>query len=165
MLTRLMIISLLFATACTPNPVRNAAPLQENTLENVTQKPSETAQVTPIPSPAIPEESSEPTQATVVSSPVVQDGLQKKLTKLAMDDLATRLNTNVEDISIMSAEAILWPDAALGCPLSDKVYAQGRVPGFRIQLGAGGKVYIYHTDRAGKIVFCPEIKPDEPGLR
>ncbi len=165
MLTRMMIIFLLLVTACTPNPIRNATPPQANTLENATEQPSETAQVTPIPSPTIPAESSEPTKTTPVSSPVVQDGLQKKLTKLAMDDLATRLNTNVEDISVMSAEGILWPDAALGCPLPDKVYAQGRVPGFRIQLGVGGKVYVYHTDRTGKIVFCPEIKPDEPGLR
>lgn len=145
MLTRVIMIAMLLATACAPSPVQNpvqtSAPPQKGTLEAVMH---ETSQVTPVPSSA------------------GEDGLQKKITQLVTKDLATRLSVDVEGIRLASAKAIVWPNAALGCPSPGKVYAQGRVPGYQIRLEAGGTEYVYNTDQSGQFILCPQPDPDDP---
>ncbi len=50
-----------------------------------------------------------------------------------------------EQITVVSAEAVVWPDASLGCPQPGMRYAQVPVDGALIQLEAAGRVYPYHT--------------------
>jgi hypothetical protein len=85
----------------------------------------------------------------------------QKFVDLAVQDLAGRLNVSVDQITVVEATPMTWPDAALGCPSPGKVYAQGRVPGYRITLEVSGVNYVYHTDQTGRIVLCPEVNPDE----
>jgi hypothetical protein len=85
----------------------------------------------------------------------------QKFVDLAKQDLANRLSVDVDQIAVVEATPIVWPDAALGCPSPGKVYAQGRVPGYRIILEANGMEYVYHADQTGQIVLCPEMNPDE----
>jgi hypothetical protein len=66
----------------------------------------------------------------------------------AANDLAQRLNLGIEQITLVSAERVTWPDASLGCPQPGMIYAQVRQPGMRILLSAGGHIYAYHN--AGK---------------
>jgi hypothetical protein len=80
----------------------------------------------------------------------------EKFIALSKTDLAVRLQVEADKIAIVKAEAIDWPDAALGCPSPGKVYAQGQVPGFRIRLAVDGKEYDYHTDFTGQVILCPE---------
>lgn len=161
---RMIIISMLFAAACTPNPIQDSTP-PPDVLRNTIETPgTPTKAASSAPPPIVTEESGEPTRATFIPSLAVEDGLSKKLTQLAIDDLANRLNTDAKGIKVISAEPTVWLNAAFGCPLSDKVYTQGRVPGFQIRLEAGGEIYVYHTDRTGIIILCPK-QPDEPGLR
>ncbi len=89
-----------------------------------------------------------------------------KFVALAARDLAGRLGLAADQIVTLSADAITWPDAALGCPRPGKVYQKGRVPGFKIVLEAQSQQYTYHTDHVGQIVLCPNEFPDafEPGL-
>jgi hypothetical protein len=141
MFTRIILIVMLLAAACTPNLIPESAPAQ---------------------GPKVTEEiSSDP---TATSSPIVESGLEKKFIGIVMADLATRLSMEAQAISVISAEAITWPNAALGCPLPGKVYAQGTVPGFRIRLKAENKEYSYHTDRTGQFVLCLEEGPDVENL-
>lgn len=143
MFTRILILILLVAAAaCAPNPIQT--PVQNPTPTQGIVENTEEA------SPAI----------TATPSPVVEDGLQKKLTQIVRNDLAAQLSTNIEEISVISAEAVVWPNAALGCPAPGKVYAQGTVPGFRIRLEAENNEYSYHTDRTGRFVLCPEENPE-----
>lgn len=173
MLNRVMIIVMFLLAACTPRPVRNVMPSEAPTsapeeATEIAATPSlvveETTEATATPSAIVEKETSE---ITATSAPGVEAGLQKKFTQIAVDDLATQLGVNKEEISVTSAESITWPNAALGCPLPDKVYAQGKVTGFRIRLKVNDRVYDYHTDSTGKIVLClePEVEPKEPGLR
>jgi hypothetical protein len=166
MLTRILILTLFLAAACTPGPVRNTL-LPQDTAESATSVFQEPSEATPVPSPLIAKEPSESAENTFPPSPAAEDGLQKKLTGLTVDDLATRLRVDAKEIDVTSTESIVWPNAALGCPLPNKVYTQGKIHGFRIWLKVNGQIYEYHTDRTGKIVLClePEVKPDEPGLR
>jgi hypothetical protein len=72
----------------------------------------------------------------------------------AKSDLAKRTGVAVSDIKTRSVEAVNWPDASLGCPQPDMMYAQVVTPGQRIVLEAGGQTYEYHSGGAN-VVFCP----------
>jgi hypothetical protein len=167
MLTRIMIIAMLLATACAPTPLQSAparapAGAAEKDTSEITVTPSpakekDASRATAIPSPAKGKDASE---STAVPSPVMEDALQKKSTQIVIKDLASRLSIDTEAISVLSTEAIVWPNAALGCPLPGKDYAQGKVSGFRIRLAAQNKEYSYHTDRTGQFVLCPKENPE-----
>ena len=145
MFTRILILIMLVATACTPMPIQNSN-LPQDKVEN-TREPSSDITATP--------------------SPVVEEGPQKKFSQIVKIDLATRLNMDMEAISVISIESIVWPNAALGCPLPDEVYAEGTVPGFRVRLEANEQEYEYHMDEAGNFILCLDEKlpsfPVTPG--
>jgi hypothetical protein len=63
----------------------------------------------------------------------------------AIADLAHRLGTNPSSVSVISAEAVVWPDAGLGCPEPGMVYTQVQVDGLLIRLSADDNEYRYHT--------------------
>lgn len=108
-----------------------------------------------------------PTNSSLVNPPetsATPDPLQKKIINLAAADLASRLAVELNWIKIVSADSVTWPDSALGCPQPDQVYAQGKVPGFRIKLAVEGKEYIYHADRTGIVIPCAVGGSDNPDV-
>ncbi|MET0534656.1 MAG: hypothetical protein ABW171_10565 [Steroidobacter sp.] len=70
------------------------------------------------------------------------------------DDLARRASVNPETITVVSSTEQQWPDAAMGCPKPDEMYAQMIVPGYRVVLQASGEKYAYHADQNGNFVVC-----------
>jgi hypothetical protein len=72
----------------------------------------------------------------------------------AKSDLAKRIGVAVGEIKTRSVEEVNWPDASLGCPEPDMMYAQVVTPGQRIVLEAGDQMYEYHSGGAN-VVFCP----------
>ena len=64
-------------------------------------------------------------------------------------------------VSVFSVEAVTWPDAGLGCPQQDMMYAQVETPGYMILLEAGGQTYNYHTDLQETVVLCDAQSPGE----
>jgi hypothetical protein len=72
---------------------------------------------------------------------------------LAKSDLSKRTGVPVAKISVVSSEAVEWPNSALGCPEPGMVYAQVITPGRKVVLNAGGKTYEYHTGD-GRAVTC-----------
>ncbi|MFQ6001453.1 MAG: hypothetical protein ACE5LG_07255 [Anaerolineae bacterium] len=79
--------------------------------------------------------------------PVTESETLIKLVDLAKGDLARRLGVRVEEVTLVSAEAVEWPDASLGNPQPGMVYAQVITPGYKIILSAGGQEYEYHSDQ------------------
>jgi len=67
--------------------------------------------------------------------------------------LARRLDVSIQQIEVLSAEYVEWPDASLGCPQPGMMYAQVITPGYRIILSASGENYEYHTSLRG-VVLC-----------
>jgi len=78
----------------------------------------------------------------------------KQVVRLAVEDLAKRLELSPEQIRLVSVEAMDWPDTSLGCPEPGMMYAQVITPGYRIALEAEGETYEYHTDTRDQIVLC-----------
>lgn len=85
----------------------------------------------------------------------------EKFVALSKKDLADRLQVDADKVALVKTAEMLWPDAALGCPSPGKIYAPGRVPGYRIWLEVGGLEYIYHTDLTGQVILCPQHYPDD----
>ena len=121
----------------TPTP----QPPAEGTARVPTRMPSnETADATPQPGPGTPE--------------IGQSPSARWATQAAQEDLSRRLGLSPAEISVVSVEAVPWPDASLGCPQPGMMYAQVITPGFRVVLEAEGHTYVYHSDQADQIVLC-----------
>ncbi|MFW6175041.1 MAG: hypothetical protein ACOC5K_04605 [Chloroflexota bacterium] len=82
--------------------------------------------------------------------------------RAAKADMADRLGVSPDDIELVEKVSKEWPDAALGVPDEDRMYAQVVTPGYQIvlrtseQTGEGAKEYTYHTDEAGDVVKLAE---------
>ncbi|HEY3313528.1 MAG TPA: hypothetical protein VGK00_17955 [Anaerolineales bacterium] len=81
------------------------------------------------------------------------------LVKAAMQDLAMRLSVRLDQITLVEASQVTWPDASLGCPRPGMMYAQVLIPGFRIVLKVGDQLYEYHSGRGGELTTCKEPIP------
>ncbi len=80
--------------------------------------------------------------------------------------LAVELDVSPEQVTVLSSEAVEWPDTSLGCPQPGMMYAQVITPGYRFLLQAGGKKYEVHTDQTGQsVVICQPASDDlsDPG--
>lgn len=73
---------------------------------------------------------------------------------MAKEDLAERLEIGVEIIEVVDAELVVWPDASMGCPDPEMMYAQVMQEGNLIRLDAGGGVFEYHSGADQKPVLC-----------
>lgn len=143
-----LIFSLALAACASPQPTdADLPPLDPQSppaQEDATATPEN-----PLESNPTPEDPDMPQDA-----PPVQ-----KFVDLAKKDLTGRVQIDAASVNVAKTEEVLWPNAALGCPEPGKFYAQGRVPGFRIWLEAGGVQYDYHTDWTGQVILCAD-----PGL-
>ncbi len=68
--------------------------------------------------------------------------------------IAGELNVAPEEVGVVSATPETWPDASLGCPQPDMLYAQVVTPGFRVIVEVAGEQIEFHTDERGTVVRC-----------
>lgn len=78
----------------------------------------------------------------------------------AIADLSSRLRVPPADISVVEAKPVRWSDGSLGCPQDGYVYTQAIVDGSRVLLDADGRIFDYHSDGRGNVVFCPSDEKD-----
>ena len=98
---------------------------------------------------------------TVYEQGDIDPGLQPFIT-MAVDDLAARLDIDPAEITPLSGVLVVWPDSALGCPQPGMQYAQVPVDGSVIELGAGGRVYRYHTGGSTTPFLCDQPLTQKP---
>jgi len=78
--------------------------------------------------------------ANVTSNPAVA---------AAMDRLSQFKNIPLDQIELVSAEHVQWPDECMGISRRGQMCAQVITPGWRIVLQAGDQQYTFHTDEIG----------------
>lgn len=80
----------------------------------------------------------------------------------ARDDLAAKINTPKERIVIMLVEEREWADGCLGLGGPAESCLQALVPGYRVELDAGGTTYVYRTDKTGTVLRHEEVENKVP---
>lgn len=65
---------------------------------------------------------------------------------------AQTLQVDADAITVVSEEAVEWPDACLGAPATDEMCGQVVTPGYLITLAVGGNEYQVHTNADGSAV-------------
>jgi hypothetical protein len=78
----------------------------------------------------------------------------------AVDDLAGRLGASPEDIEVVSAEEVTWPDGSLGCPEPGMSYTQALVEGSKVVLKHEDRVFVYHAGDDDQPFLCPSDEKD-----
>ncbi len=94
----------------------------------------------------MPTSTKEPTTTPPVQTP---DPQTSGAVDAAKQDLAKLLGIDVSKITLVSMEAVEWPDSCLGVVQQDVFCAQVITPGYRIILKAEGQSYEYHTNQNG----------------
>jgi len=63
---------------------------------------------------------------------------------------AETLGVGVNQVQVDAVEPRDWPDAAIGCPQPETMYAEVITPGFVVRVTAGGQAIEVHTDATGE---------------
>lgn len=121
-----LVICFVWTAACTPAPT----PIEEppGSDQQPTEKPSST------------EEPAAPTKLPADLTPAQLAALQS---------LSESLGVPVEEIKLVSTEAVDWPDGCLGVQEEGVGCTEAIVPGFRILLEANGQEVEYRTNEDG----------------
>lgn len=83
-------------------------------------------------------------------------GSAEPLMKRVKEDSANCKGIDKEKIAVAVVKAVNWPDTSLGCPEPGMVYAQVITRGYRILLSYDGKIYEYHSDQGGRVIYCQQ---------
>lgn len=74
----------------------------------------------------------------------------------AVTSLSDKLGVVVDQITVVSAEEVTWPDGCLGIVQMGVLCTQAEVPGFKIILASNGQEYEFHTNQDGSVVLLAE---------
>jgi len=80
---------------------------------------------------------------------VVHDLPVEPAAALARTDLAGKLGVDEKSIVILLIEEKEWSDGCLGLGGPAESCLMALVPGFRVEMQAGEKIYVYRTDKTG----------------
>jgi hypothetical protein len=89
-------------------------------------------------------------------------GLGDEVLRAMRADAARRAGVAASAAQVLSVQPVTWPDASLGCPQPGTSYAQVLVPGWRVQVEAGGTRLDYHAGRRGAWLMCPAQRAQPP---
>jgi len=92
--------------------------------------------------------------ATPAGNPVSTSEIPETVRRAVVADAATRFKVSPNDVVLIRAEQVMWPDGALGCPRPGRSYAQMQVPGFRVVAKTPNGELLYHTDKRASAVNC-----------
>ena len=89
----------------------------------------------------------------VMPAPGIPD-LSVQMGQVASSRLADLKQVDISEITVVSTEAVTWPDSSLGCPKPGMMYLQVLTPGYIVMLALDGVNYEYHTDSRVAAVLC-----------
>ena len=101
---------------------------------------------------------------TGVPNPTPADAALQGFVRQAKEDLAKRTGLSVDQIEVVEARPVTWPDGSLGCPQPGMAYPQVLVDGLLIRLRAAGKIYEYHSGGNRAPFLCENPADGTPGV-
>ena len=86
----------------------------------------------------------------VAATPAAGDAAPEPARRRAVEFLAGELGVAAAGLEVVSATAMTWPDASLGCPQEGMMYAQVLTPGYLVVIrDADGAEHSVHTNEDG----------------
>jgi len=76
----------------------------------------------------------------------------------AQDVAAEALDVEPEEVTVLEINSREWPDASLGCPQPDMMYAQVLTSGYQATVEVDGETYDVRMDTKGNGFVCPPEK-------
>ncbi len=137
----------------TQTPVLEATTTSTDTVAVETATPMMPPPTAVVTSTATPSVEETPMNETPFAAPVY-DPAMEPLVQRAVNDLAQKLSIAPEEITVVEAQAVVWPDASIGCPQPDMMYIQVPQDGAFIQLRAGDQLYNYHNGGRRGLFLC-----------
>jgi hypothetical protein len=153
---RAMIVTVVLAglvVAACAGPANVPAPATPTPVVPTPAPP--TAMPTATPRPPTPS----PAPAELPSPAVSVPSAASQAIDPARADLAARLSVPLDQVQLVSAEAVDWPDASLGCPQPGMMYAQVITRGFKLTFQVNNQQYTYHGDDSGYFFLCEQGQP------
>jgi len=96
------------------------------------------------------------------AQPVITGEVPQNILDEMTADLASRLNVSQGEISVTTAQSVVWNDGSLGCPQPGMFYTQALVDGYFVILTAGDESYNYHASQKGYFLLCENAAPSAP---
>jgi hypothetical protein len=96
----------------------------------------------------------EPVASQPVGAPAAEGDVPAGLLDKIRADLASAQGLAPGDVKVVGTRAVDWPNGALGCPKPGVMYTQAIVPGYRVELEAGGKRFTYNASARGGFKRC-----------
>jgi hypothetical protein len=94
-------------------------------------------------------------QVPIASPSGGQEGaVPDEILQQAIADAAQTAGVDPSQVTVVSTEAVVWNNGALGCPKPGEMYTQALVPGYKIVLEAGGRQLDYHASDSGTVKLC-----------
>lgn len=87
----------------------------------------------------------------VVDAPA---GIPEAVWTAILDDLGSRLDEPVTDVTVLEATAMTWNDGSLGCPEPGQAYTQALVDGYHVVLEAAGERWDYRAGTGSNVRLC-----------
>jgi len=69
---------------------------------------------------------------------------------------------SADDLTVLSAEPVTWPDGSLGCPEPGGMYTQALVPGYRITVSTPDGEVAFHGADGEDPIRCDNPQPPVP---
>ena len=111
--------------------------------------------ISPFATPATPEPSpSNNKSANGTRIPTPPDPALQRIIEEAKRDLSNRLALGADEIQLVQAQSITWPNGSLGCPRPGLVYPQVEMDGWLVRLRANSRLYEYHSAANGVPFLC-----------
>lgn len=95
-----------------------------------------------------------PQNAAAENAPPVTGEVPTDMLEKLRSDVAAQQGVNASDVKVVTAQAVNWPNGALGCPQPGMMYTQAIVPGYRVELEVAGKRFAYHASTKGNFKQC-----------
>lgn len=149
-----------------PTAAPTAAPPQPPTVAPTPTAPAQPPTALPLATATAPSRGPSPAQPTpaapALPSPAVPAGSLDALVAAARAQLSQQLGAAADMITVVSADAVEWPNTALGCPEPGMLYAQVITPGYKVVLAWGDRRYNFHADRSGNMKLCNQPQSAAP---
>jgi len=103
-----------------------------------------------------------PERVPTAAGEAVTGEVPQDLLEAILADAAARSATPPEAFALLRAEAVVWNDGSLGCPLPGVMYTQALVHGYWVVLEDGSGAFDYRATQRGGFILCEQSLPLPP---